>query len=81
MKEEQVLVKKSQGSNITNTHRLIFVESMVSDPSEVLYWSSQDFLTGSGLDSRDTTMKVIDFTIKSRKYVIIVILNPSHRRY
>ena len=60
-KEKEELAERARGPNITNSDRLRFVEVMLSDDVKTLYRSSQDILTRSGLDSRNSVMRVVDF--------------------
>ena len=60
-KELLALAALAKGPKISYVDRLRFIEAMMSDEVKVLYRSSQDSLTRSGLDSRNSIMRVIDF--------------------
>ena len=59
--EAAELVEVAKGPNISNDDWLRFVEAMLSDEVKSLYRSSQDVQTRSGLDSWNSTMRVINF--------------------
>ena len=64
-KEIAALTELSRGPNITNDDRLRYIEVMMSDDVKSLYRSSQDVLTRSGLDSRNSVMRIVDFYDKA----------------
>ena len=66
-KEEEAEKEREdqRGPNITSTDRLRYLEVMLSDEVKVLYRSSQDCLTRSNLDARNSVMRVVDFYDKA----------------
>lgn len=76
-KESEELAKLGRRPKITNTDRLQFVKCMMSDDIKTLYWSSQDSLTRSDLDSQNSIMKIIGFYNK----MIELFNDPKFRPY
>ena len=60
-KEKLVLAERVWGPNISNNDGLRYIEAVMSDDVKVLYRASQDLMTLSKLDNRNSVMHVIDF--------------------
>ena len=63
--EITALTEVARGPNITNDDRLRYIEVIMSDDVRLLYRSSQDVLTRSGLYSRNSVMMIVDFYDKA----------------
>ena len=74
-KEKDILEERVQGPNITNIDRLRFVEAMLHNAMKLLYRSSQDLMTRSATENRNSIMKVLDFYDTITK----VFNNPSFK--
>ena len=70
-KEENDIKERSRGPNIPNNNRLRFCEAMMSDDVETLYMQSQYLLTRSVFDSRNSVMRVVDFTTRSLLFLMM----------
>ena len=53
--------RKKENSQIKNTDRLHFIETILSDDVKALYLKSQDCMTRNELDSRNSVVRVVDF--------------------
>ena len=60
-KEQLVLAERARGPNITNNDRLRYIEAILSDDVKTLYRASQDLMTLSELENRNSVMRVVDF--------------------
>ena len=57
----EIADNKNRGPNITNDDRLRFLEAMLSDDVKGSYRKTQDSMSRTELDSRQSIMKLVDF--------------------
>ena len=55
-REKLMLAERARGPNITHIDRLRFIEAVLSDPVKILYRKSQDVMTLSDLENRNSIM-------------------------